>query len=1265
MKISPLKKKWIRRILILLLLRVVIGAIVYYTVVYRFKDIIQLALNIETGGAYEFDAGNIDFQLFKRTLTMNNGRLKFHDKSKKITHHDVEIPKMKLTISSFRELIFQGKVTVINLKVIDPIFSTTSYSKSHNKNISLQARHILKGLSTATQRLHIENFELENGKFSYDAEGTGQPFIGSKIKVSLAGFSEENLSDGKTLGVKDLNISLSNQEWILPDGKHEISFANLRFSARRQHFDLDSFRILVRGDDSSKLVLSAEKLSMNSKDLMNSLEENIISIDSLVCVRPVLDISSFNSYQSGAKKSDTARDFADKFNFNYVNIHEGRIQYNTTTGQPLLSVKTNLKIYNLGIKPDEARKFTTDSIDLNLQGIEFYSKDSLFRLAVGNCVFNGKNVVFKEVNYEPTEKNKSFTGLVYHSPALVLHNVSIDHLLLKQLNADKAELFQPVISMYRGKGRKYRGDSSVNLRRAAMFSNVHKMMQVNEFIIYNGSLSIENEGAKNKLLEVAQINGRFLFNDILESESREEIKSAIDYLKTGTVKINLPGLSIEMEKFKSLGVEEKNYSPHIIIRLKDGSIIEGKNMAWEKLNWDRLIDDKFINTSFLHISKLNLRLVSRQTESENDNRPSTPVKVNIGQLKVDEFDVIKQKSDGLEVLSFHGHALQINKLSKLEKHLEWENISGNFTNFILSDSMQNVSVNKINVALPQIDFSEIAVSRGSEPRTPFIKVPELSINYPVNTSKTDIINIKSIDIFSPQIFYNQEKPTQNQNFRRITNIPAINIDFIRVNKAAIFYKQPAEQDSTKINFVAEAEIKGSKIPAGPFNSFVFAQLVMNNTDFSYHSKKLKATIPKMLFEINNADIKIAGEQSPVLTADMQVNWNDAKIYFEGKNETVLDIPSLTGRFKQKQVVVGVKSPSYHDLLSAVSFTGTGLSYKYGKAGLRAEEFLWNKDESKSLIVHQFEILNKNSIEEWQEISKWQSDYVTLKGKTVSLNDLNIIINKTDTNISVRKIMTSGTDMTITRDKRKPFQHGVEKLMPTTLLKQMPFYITADTIEVDQSTISVTLISEKTNKKAIIPISNLAGTITGANTRPRTDQYLHMKARADILDHHIRFVEYKEFYTDDIDFEMTVQMSSMHLPHFNSIIVPLTAVAVEKGTADTLYAAWKGNKNASYGTMNFHYKNLRLRMLDKKDSAKSNLILKMTTFLANGFVLKKQNESPSLIYMMRDEEKFVVTYWGKSLLSGLMSAAGIRKNKNYKKQFNKNQTKWNLDYISTN
>ena len=108
----------------------------------------------------------------------------------------------------------------------------------------------------------------------------------------------------------------------------------------------------------------------------------------------------------------------------------------------------------------------------------------------------------------------------------------------------------------------------------------------------------------------------------------------------------------------------------------------------------------------------------------------------------------------------------------------------------------------------------------------------------------------------------------------------------------------------------------------------------------------------------------------------------------------------------------------------------------------------------------------------------------------------------------------------------------------------------------------------------------------------------------------------------------------------------------------LYAHWIGNKYAAIGRMNFHYKGLKIALLNKDDPEKKQLSLRLMNLMANS-VVRNANSKEAIVYYVRDPEKFVFNYWVKTTFSGLMSSVGIKRNRKYVNQYNRAKEKFSL------
>lgn len=1262
MKISPKQKKWIKRLGILLLLRVLIGGILYYAIVYKFKDIVQLALNVETKGAYQFDAGDIDVQLFKGQLSMKNAYLHFRDSTKHVTHHDVKIPDLQLTIKSFKDLIFHGQLGISNLSITQPSLSTTSFDHPDNKHAGMHASNVVKGLQKMAKHLNIEKFSLEEGSFSYASEKSKSPLFSNRINVKLSGFSKENLDDNKLLGTEEMEISLKNQHWLLPDGKKEIWFKSLQFSVRNQSLDLDSFRIVIRSTDSNQVSFSADKFRMKSKDLMASLEEDDFVIDSVFCVRPVLEVSSDGKKKKRmVKVKDTAGAIFDEYRFGFVSISEGELAVKRGNQNPRASVRTNLQLFNLRLTPDGDRQVDADSINLALNKLEFFSKDSLFRMAVNNCTFNGNTLVFNGVSYEPTVQNKYFKGLIFHSPRIQLMDINLDRLIHRELEASQAEVYHPEISFYRGRKKKSVTDTSIGRgHNTQLLENIHSIIDVNEFKVYDGKLDINNPYKQGENIAIRNIYATILLNDLMESQNKQGIKTAIPHLTTGSWEIGLPGGNISLKRYVLDGTAAKNFAPEVKVSLDNGTSIIAKDVFWYNLNWDMLMDQKHINAETFSIKNLNVELPLRSNHTAPNARKHDIIPVAIGNVKIDKI-----KFSGIGAVdnsvAMNGGDFEVKDLQSFPDHFTWEKIKGDLYDIDVHKPGLQISAAQAKFNQQQITLNAVDITSENENKKQHITLPGAIVNTTIRTTKPGDLIFQHIVLNNPVVTIIQKNKISDDDPRVFKMNSPLAISDLSINNANISITDLSKKDSALVHLETDLRLNNLKIPAGYSPMISFDELSLAGKTIKIRQHAFHSTVASAKIDIAQGAVKLKRDKVEKFTGRINANWENAAANYKKDDSTHLNIQSVSGKYDDAKFVInaGEKLP-LKKIARHFSVIGNGITYTHRNGQVEAKEISWNKRGRQMLVVNNFSVMPRLSYDDWSAVTKWQKDYLTLTGEMMQVEGLDYKHEEADSMLRIQKLTVAGIQLSTTKDKRKPFKHGVEKPMPTQMIVNVNLPLVVDSIEVKNSSITVTQISEKTNRKGVIPITDLNALITGISNVGTDGGTFQLKANARILNNYLRYIEYNESYGGNSKFEMKAQVSRMRLPGFSPITTPLANIAVAQGNADTLFAEWKGNQYAAYGNMNFHYKKLKVKLLSKEDPEKKSFLLNIENWLANSLVLKKNNDKSALMYSERDKEKFFATYWVKTLLSGVLSTAGLKRDKKYKKAYDKNKKQWGLE-----
>jgi hypothetical protein len=149
------------------------------------------------------------------------------------------------------------------------------------------------------------------------------------------------------------------------------------------------------------------------------------------------------------------------------------------------------------------------------------------------------------------------------------------------------------------------------------------------------------------------------------------------------------------------------------------------------------------------------------------------------------------------------------------------------------------------------------------------------------------------------------------------------------------------------------------------------------------------------------------------------------------------------------------------------------------------------------------------------------------------------------------------------------------------------------------------------------------------------------------------VTVKESYTDTLS-GFLIAAHADHAPFsiLNPVLVPLLNVKLSSGILDTLSFNAIGAEDLALGTMNMHYRDLRIRLVKDGDPNHSTLWQKTISFFANTFIIKNNNtHRKGLIYYKRDNRPFV-NYVVKMTLSGILSSVGAKSNRKYMRQYYK-------------
>jgi len=1260
MQIPPKYKKWIKRLLILLIVRFVIGIILYFAIEYNFKQIIQVFVKRETKGAYRFESSAIEVSLLNRSIIVDNAAIVCNDTLHTTPHYDVQIPKIYLTIESWKDLILHQTFAIDSLALLSPAMSVHEHREQMRDTAAsnFHISDIMTSLQKTLVHLRVRALVIQDGSFTYAKRNITEPLLVDHVNFSILNFTKENNDSSHLFSSDDIDISMNDQHWVLPDGFHDIKFRNLHFSGKDRLFELDSCYIHTKAKgNKGEISLAADKLFFNSAQLSAIYQKQQLIIDTLICIKPILTLPGDNKDTiTDSKAIKKSTDFIfDYINFNYISVEEGQLVFTNKNKPSYGTQKANLKVYNLQVNPDSSTKIEADSILFNVKNLKFVTKDSLFQLAVDEFIFKNSDLVFNNAVFGPTPQNRSGKGLTFSTPSLSLRNISLDALVEKRLKATEAFLYNPVIDIAADpkKKKKIRPGPIDNFNENShiykVLHSVSELLDVDNFHIINGNLKYKLSGTKPATITMKNVNADILLHNFFLSDSMIDIKHSMPRLDIGQIAVQDGNLNLQINNYNFRGYNRHNYAQDLLLIYGDNVVVKGTQVSWEILDWDQYVNYRKFMVDHLEIKSL---LVNAKGDTETTVKKTVkdlPF-IHIDKLNVANLDFTRSSPKSNVHLT--ATAIYLDNINSFKHSFTWNDAMGIFNTITYAGKNFTATVKKVTVDNDHTNTIEDAsINAHNDSGYTKIEIPLLKIKGDLHTSDYSSDKLSSFIIDNPTInIYNTALSKRKMDHLSIpTNFSA---DNLIVSNAYIHYASETKDDSSAI--VAKVSINADDIHAHKDgnNMLEYKKISVAVSDAKINKKHLLIILPQSSLILTNGALTKNDANKFSITSSLFLKWNNATIKSNKTDSTSLALTDLSGSFEDNSFL-------YHDktkfkvayLLSKSAVTGGGLYLKGKAQTINIQSYSWLPAKN-TLTIKGFDVAPNLSMQETFSKAKWQADYMVMKGDAVTINNLHVNQQKNDSSITADKIILDNVSLTASRDKRITFQHGIEKPMPTKLINSISVPFTINSIVVQNGSVTVQEISAKTNQMGIVPLRNINAVMTNVSNINNQNKNLTINGTATLFSSYIRHFYYSESYTDSLStFNMAVSLSPLNFVELNQITKPLASIAIEKGRSDTLFASWTGNKYAATGKMNLFYNNLSIKILDPSNEKRNSLKLSLENAIA-GSLINSSNKKTSLIFFERDREKFIFNYWIKTTLQGALSSAGMKKDKKYIKQYKK-------------
>jgi len=289
--------------------------------------------------------------------------------------------------------------------------------------------------------------------------------------------------------------------------------------------------------------------------------------------------------------------------------------------------------------------------------------------------------------------------------------------------------------------------------------------------------------------------------------------------------------------------------------------------------------------------------------------------------------------------------------------------------------------------------------------------------------------------------------------------------------------------------------------------------------------------------------------------------------------------------------------------------------------------------------------------------KYQQERYDIKSQQVLISHPNYNKLIQGNELDIKNVIITKPDISIYRDKRLPFPHHKQPLLPHQALKRMALQLKVDSVHIVEATFVYEEKTDRNSQTLYLDFQKLSGVISNVtNTKEALALNDIMKAsfKGRLMGEapfDLNFSFPMKAKNDTFVFSGTVN-GKVPFKVFNKAVFPAAGIRFDGGTLNKL--TFKGGANPKYskGSMTLLYDSLSLHVVKSDEVSKK----KFLSWSASALVRKNNpsdNNPPKTAYMVfeRNIEKGFGNFLWKTIFSGLKGTMIVSMNTINKNKYN--------------
>ncbi len=1259
-------KKIIRVFAITLVLLLALTAGFNFWVQHRAKKIIEDIVAKQSNGKLKLTLKSFKYNWGKNRMDLKQAVI-FNTDTTSPTGYLFETERIQIKALKIFNLLLKKELLIDSIRFTNPklnIVKTIAPQKNQKDSSAQQNNFSIAGeigdlsetILNVINVLRIQRFAIDKGSIQIvnTALNDKHPFYVSGIDIKVDNIIVDSTIRDKNIFKKkpekaivpNVIVETHNQSIYFPGNRHSLSFKNFLFNMKNQRVEFDSCTLNAQRGDSSKTAFNVffKKLQLTNIDFDMLFSKDIIDADSVLCSQPrlLLDIdadrgSSSKNVAKSEKMDELLQQLLGDINIKYLILQNGDIAVNTHKNGKTNTFsfdKNNLEIQGLKISPDKTRPVSITNLLLTLKNYETQLADGRFYIAFDEIWFVDNHLQLKNFNFK--EYKNGYQVKSMQMPVFELQGLALEPLFYdKIIDAQSAYLLNPKIFLNTTAGSSKKNNGNIFQTLAQIGDN----MNMKNFRVKNGDINIALKKGNTLLLSNATLD---IKPDILTASQKiRSIQNSITDLtfdkaslngKNITVIVNNGQLTADKKgvfasgitvtgnnvNAKANGISFKNI---LLDDIKDNIVIDG--LSWNKgnisvtRNFENSDKKKGKQTLFL-LTNIHLN---------NTNLKYTANNINISSYLNNV--VIKEINTLNKPLQLAGIHLEGNNLT-------FANTATQFSSsyFVFTDG-QKSQLNNVN-------FSQIKNNDSI-----YVKAAAVSLTPDVYEIINNNIRLNELQVTNPIINIYISPKSDSARLALRKKLPAINIE-------QLLLYNPSIQLTTHNKLQQPVNITW-QYPSSGVSRLLFSGFT--TSDNSIGVKSFQTTLKNFnIATVNNLSV-LPNAVFNVSLKNFNFNRPDTT---PAAWQVIASVNTpdtlLLNTGKEKNNSIRLYQPDVRNILlnSANGFNVFSLINKSPQllfkniSGTFINEYntlSWYNVNGKTdnFTIDSLTLMPNLSLAEYARKTDNEKAFAKLSSGKITGYGQGFITEGKDTFMHLRQLTVDSSYLYTFKDQGNPHLAKTIKKLPVKGILDFPVKIHIDTTNIINLDIDNELIGEKTGVTSMIPVAEVKGTLYNIkNIQLRPNDSLTMDVSGKVFNNLTTHLFVKESYMDTTGgFKANIKTENYHLPHLNTILLPLIRTKIKSGQLDSLVVNANGDDNTSRGNLQLYYTNLKIRMVKKNNLEQENLWTKFVSWAANTFIIRKNNNGkPYPVYAERVKHKSPIHYLIQTILSGTKSALGL-------------------------